>query len=98
MNPDQKVEMENLDIFEFGMNVLRYIVLLRDSKDNLKGAGYVTTFDTLITPSQNLQNCEGSIEFYMKTKLYNGPRKILADTAYGEFLSVARVSISMLLL
>ena len=95
MNPDQKVEMENFDILKFGMDVLKYTVLLRDSENNLKGAGYITTLDTIITPSQNLQNYEGSIEFYRKTKLYNGPRKILANTAYGEFLSVASVSSSM---
>ena len=77
------------------MDVLKYTVLLRDSEDNLKGTGYITTLNTIIAPSQNLKNYVGSITFYVKTKLVHNARKLFANTTYGEFLSVARVSSSM---
>ena len=92
VNPYQKVEMENFDILKFGLDVLKYTVLLRDRINNFKGTGYITTLNTIITPSQNLQNYVGSIRFNVKTSLFYKPRKIFANTTYGEFLSVARVS------
>ena len=86
---------EELRIINFGKDVLQYTVLLRDDKNTLIGTGYISSYDTIITPSQNLIEYDKSIKFNTNAKLFHGKRTIFANVSYGEFLSVARVSSSM---